>query len=104
MSNSKQISTEKQLFISSLKRKEENLINYNNRLSVNPSYVQSLTTCHTLNKDHFELNSPMAYNKIIKPKNKKEDIFKFIQEINLPKEYANNLIDNGFEVLDVLIS
>lgn len=102
--NSKQISTEKKLFISSLKRKEENTINNNNRLSINPSYVQSLTTCHTLNKDHFESNSPMANNKKIKQKNKKENIFKFIQEINLPKEYANNLIDNGFDVLDVLIS
>ena len=102
--NSKQISKEKKLFISSLKRKEENVINYNNRPSVNPSYVQSLTTCHTLNKDHFESNTPLAYNKKIKLKNKKEEIFKFIQEINLPKEYANNLIDNGFDILDVLIS
>ena len=101
--NSKQISTEKKLFISSLKRKEENAFN-NNRYSINPSYVQSLTTCHTLNKDHFESNSPMINNKKIDKKNKKENIFKFIQEINLPKEYANNLIDNGFDVLDVLIS
>ena len=46
----------------------------------------------------------MANNKQKKQKNKKENIFKFIQEINLPKEYANNLIDNGFDVLDVLIS
>ena len=101
--NSKQISTEKKLFISSLKRKEENTFN-NNRYSINPSYVQSLTTCHTLNRDHFESNSPMVNNKKIDKKNKKENIFKFIQEINLPKEYANNLIDNGFDVLDVLIS
>ena len=101
--NSKQISTEKKLFISSLKRKEENTFN-NNRYSINPSYVQSLTTCHTLNRDHFESNSPMINNKKIDKKNKKENIFKFIQEINLPKEYANNLIDNGFDVLDVLIS
>ena len=101
--NSKQISTEKKLFISSLKRKEENTFN-NNRYSINLSYVQSLTTCHTLNRDHFESNSPMINNKKIDKKNKKENIFKFIQEINLPKEYANNLIDNGFDVLDVLIS
>ena len=66
--------------------------------------MQSLTTCHTLNKDHFESNTLIGYNKKKKQKNKKEDIFKFIQEINLPKEYANNLIDNGFDVLDVLIS
>jgi ankyrin repeat protein len=101
--NSKQISTEKKLFISSLKRKEENTFN-NNRYSINPSYVQSLTTCHTLNRDHFESNSPMINNKKIDKNKKKESIFKFIQEINLPKEYANNLIDNGFDVLDVLIS
>ena len=36
-------------------------------------------------------------NKKIKMKNKKENIFKFIKEINLPKEYANNLIDKGFD-------
>ena len=101
--NSKQISTEKKLFISSLKRKEENTFN-NNRYSINPSYVQSLTTCHTLNRDHFESNWPMINNKKIDKNKKKESIFKFIQEINLPKEYANNLIDNGFDVLDVLIS
>jgi ankyrin repeat protein len=101
--NSKQISTEKKLFITSLKRKEENTFN-NNRYSINPSYVQSLTTCHTLNRDHFESNSPMINNKKIDKNKKKESIFKFIQEINLPKEYANNLIDNGFDVLDVLIS
>ena len=102
--NSKQISTEKKLFVSSLKRKDEYTSSYNNRYSVNPSYVQSLTTCHTLNKDHYESNSPMDKNKKLKQNNKKENIFKFIQEINLPKEYANNLIDNGFDVLDVLIS
>ena len=36
--------------------------------------------------------------------NKKEKIFQFITEINLPKIYANLLIDNGFDLLDVLIT
>ena len=40
----------------------------------------------------------------LKPINKKENLLKFIEEINLPKEYVNNLLDNGFDVLDVLIS
>ena len=98
--------SETKLFSSSLKRKEESLNHYNN-YSVNPSYIQSLTTCHTLNKDHIESTSPIVHHmslRPIKPPNKKEKLFKFIQEINLPKEYANNLLDNGFDVLDVLIS
>jgi len=104
--NLKQMPSETKLFSSSLKRKEESLNHYNN-YSVNPSYIQSLTTCHTLNKDHIESTSPIVHHmslRPIKPPNKKEKLFKFIQEINLPKEYANNLLDNGFDVLDVLIS
>ena len=100
--NSKQSLTEKKLFLSSFKKKEENN-NNNNRLSINPSYIQSLTTCHTLNKEHFELVSPNTNYMSLKQANQKANIYKFIEEINLPKEYANNLIDNGFDVLDVLI-
>lgn len=81
--------------------KDDNL-NHCNRLSINPSYIQSLTTCHTLNKDHIE--SPITVNKSLNPLNKKNEIYNFIKEINLPKEYTNNLIDNGFDVLEVLIS
>ena len=86
---------------SSSSQKDENL-NHCNRLSINPSYIQSLTTCHTLNKDHSE--SPIIINKSLNTLNKKNEIYKFITEINLPKEYTNNLIDNGFDVLEVLIS
>lgn len=81
--------------------KDDNL-NHCNRLSINPSYIQSLTTCHTLNKEHIE--SPIIISKSLNPINKKSEIYKFITEINLPKEYTNNLIDNGFDVLEVLIS
>ena len=86
---------------SSSNQKDENL-NHCNRLSINPSYIQSLTTCHTLNKEHSE--SPIIINKSLNPLNKKSEIYKFITEINLPKEYTNNLIDNGFDALEVLIS
>ena len=81
--------------------KDDNL-NHCNRLSINLSYIQSLTTCHTLNKEHIE--SPIIISKSLNPINKKSEIYKFITEINLPKEYTNNLIDNGFDVLEVLIS
>ena len=96
---SKQISNDNKLS-SSFKKKEENV----NHLLINPSYIQSLKTSHTLNKEHLEFSSPVANHFSLKPVNKKEKIFKFIEEINLPKEYANYLIDNGFDVLDVLIS
>ena len=100
--NSKLILAEKKPLLSSSKRKEDNL-NNNNRLSVNPSYVQSLTTCHTLNKEHFESISPKSNHISLTQINRKASLYKFIQEINLPKEYANNLIDNGFDILEVLI-
>ena len=102
LKNSKKILIEKKSLFSSLKRKEENL-NSNNRISINPSYVQSLTTCHTLNKEHFESISPKANHLSLKDINRKSSLYKFIQEINLPKEYANILIDNGFDILEVLI-
>jgi ankyrin repeat protein len=86
---------------SSSNQKDDNL-NHCNRLSINPSYIQSLTTCHTLNKDHSE--SPIIINKSLNPINKMTEIYKFITEINLPKEYTNNLVDNGFDALEVLIS
>ena len=101
--NSKSISVDKKLIFPSINKKEE-MVNNNIRTSINPSYIQSLTTCHTLNKDHFESNPPLPNNiPLLKQANRKANLFKFIQEINLPKEYANNLIDNGFDVLDVLI-
>ena len=100
--NSKQISVDKKLIFPPINKKEE-MVNSNIRASVNPSYIQSLTTCHTLNKDHFESNPPLPNKISLKQTNRKADLFKFIQEINLPKEYTNNLIDNGFDVLDVLI-
>ena len=93
---------ENKLFSSSLKTKEE--IGNHNHLSINPSYLQSIKTSHTLNKDLFEFSSPIANQKSLKSTNKKEQIIKFIEEIDLPKEYSNYLLDNGFDVLDVLIS
>lgn len=101
--NMKLFKNEIKFLSSSLKKKEEKGNHYNN-LSVNPLYIQSLTTCHTFNKDLFEFPSPLNNHMSLKPINKKENLLKFIEEINLPKEYVNNLLDNGFDVLDVLIS
>ena len=81
-------SREIKLFSSCLKKKS-----ITNNLSINPSYIQSLTTCHTTNKDNKDLYTSLKFSKI----------FEFITEINLPKEYANYLMDNGFDNLDVLI-
>ena len=78
-SSNKKNNKEIKFFSSSFKKKS-----ITNNLSLNPSYIQSLTTCHT----------SIKYSKI----------FEFINEINLPKEYAFNLIDNGFDNLEMLIS
>lgn len=85
---------------SPLKKREELNCNINN--SINPSVIQSMTTSHSLNKEQIE--SPLLNNKTIKTNDKKAQIFKFILEINLPKIYANYLLENGFDDLEVLIS
>ena len=87
--------TEIQIFPSPSKMKE--ITN-----SIKSSYLQSLKTSHTLSKEH-EL-SPLYKNKISKFLNKKIELTKFISEINLPKKYAEILIENGFDDLNVLIN
>ena len=99
MKSSKQNSTEKN-FISPLKKKDE-LNNYYNNRAINPSCVQSLTTSHTINKEQIE--SPLISNKTSKLIGKKAQLIKFIEEINLPKNYANILLENGFDDLELLI-
>ena len=96
----KYLATEIKYCMSPLKRKDE-LANYYNS-SINPSYVQSLTTTHTLNKEQIE--SPLLKNKTAKSIDRKAEIYKFILEINLPKNYAEHLIDNGFDDLEMLIT
>ena len=71
--------------------------------SIKSSYLQSLNTCHTLSKEH-EL-SPIYKNyktRIPKLFNKKNELIKFISEINLPQRYSEILIENGFDDLAVL--
>ena len=71
--------------------------------SIKSSYLQSLKTCHTLSKEH-EL-SPIYKNyksRIPKLFNKKNDLIKFISEINLPQRYTEIMIENGFDDLAVL--
>ena len=99
MKSSKQYSTEKN-FISPLKKKDE-LNNYYNNRAINPSCVQSLATSHTVNKEQIE--SPLISNKASKLIGKKAQLIKFIEEINLPKNYANILLENGFDDLELLI-
>jgi ankyrin repeat protein len=91
--------TEIQIFPSPSKKKENSNFNTN---SIKSSYLQSLKTSHTLSKEH-EL-SPIYKNKINKFLNKKIELTKFISEINLPKKYAEILIENGFDDLNVLIN
>ena len=98
---SKHFSTELKYFTSPLKKKDE-LLNYYHNNSINPSCVQSLTTSHTINREQFE--SPLISNKDSKSLNKKEELIKFMEEIGLPQIYANNLLYNGFDDLEVLIS
>ena len=98
---SKRFSTEFKYFTSPLRKKDE-LFNYYNGRSVNPSCVQSLTTSHTINKEHSD--SPLINNKISKSIDKKIELSNFMSEIGLPYNYSNNLIENGFDDLEVLIS
>lgn len=98
---SKRFSTEYKYFTSPLRKKDE-LLNYYNSRSINPSCVQSLTTSHTINKEHYD--SPLTNNKVSKSLDKKVELSNFMLEIGLPYNYSNNLIDNGFDDLEVLIS
>ena len=65
---SKKFSSEAKYFLSPIKKKED-IINSCFRRSLNTSCVQSLTTCHTINKDQFE--SPLICDKVSKSIEKK---------------------------------
>lgn len=96
----KRHSTEIKIFTSPLKKKDE-LNNYYNNKSINPSCVQSITTSHTIN--HEQIESALIVNKTPKSFYKKTELIHFIEEINLPKKYADILLDNGFDDLELLI-
>ena len=98
---SNQFTTDLKYFTSPLKKKDE-LLNYYNNNSINPSIVQSLTTSHSINKEQYE--SPLLISKSSKSIDKKTELCKFMTEINLPMIYGNYLLDNGFDDLEVLIS
>ena len=98
---SKRFASDLKNYASPLKRKDE-LINYYYNRSTNPSCVQSLTTSHTCNKEQIE--SPLLRYKTVKSIDRKVELYNFILEINLPKNYAELLIDNGFDDLEMLIS
>ena len=88
------------IFPSPLKKKDTNNINLLNSNSIKSSYLQSLKTSHSLSKEH-EL-SPLFKSKMTKIIDKKTELIKFILELNLPEKYAEILIENGFDDLDVL--
>ena len=98
---SNQFTTDLKYFTSPLKKKDE-LLNYYNNNSINPSIVQSLTTSHSINKEQYE--SPLLLSKSSKSLDKKSELCNFVTEINLPMIYGNYLLDNGFDDLEVLIS
>ena len=91
-------SNELKYFTSPTKKKDNN---YSSSGSIKSSYLQSLKTCHTSLKEQYE--SPVFKNKIQKILDKRMEINKFISEINLPKRYAEILLDNGFDDLEVLV-
>ena len=97
---SKKYSSELKYFPSPIKKKED-ILNYCFRRSFNPSCVQSVTTCHTINKEQFE--SPLINDKVSKSIGKKNELLNFMNEINLPKNYVDILLDNGFDDLEFLI-
>ena len=88
-------------YTSNLKKGDE-LLNYNNNRSINPSCGQSLTTSHTLNREIYE--SPLFIHKISNTMNKKIELSNFMIEINVSNIYAKYLLINGFDDLEVLIS
>ena len=88
------------IFPSPLKKKDPNNLNLFNSNSIKSSYLQSLKTSHSLSKEH-EL-SPLFKSKMTKIIDKKTELIKFILELNLPEKYAEILIENGFDDLDVL--
>lgn len=92
-------SNELKCFTSPTKKKDNN---YSSTGSIKSSYLQSLKTCHTSLKEQYE--SPVFKNKIQKILDKRIEVTKFISEINLPKKYAEILLDNGFDDLEVLIN
>ena len=98
---SKQFTTDLKCYTSPLKDKCE-LLNIYNNASNNPSCGQSLTTSNSINKELYY--SPLSSNKATKTFGKKIELNNFMLEINLPKIYANYLLDNGFDDLEVLIS
>ena len=87
----------KKNFTSPFYKKNNNLLYYtNNKAKANNlSCMHSLTTLHTLNKGLFQSSYTL--------KEKIMELYKFMFEINLPKIYAKNLLDNGFNDLKVLI-
>ena len=93
-------SNELKYYFTSPTKKKDN--NYSSTGSIKSSYLQSLKTCHTSLKEQFD--SPVFKNKIKKILDKRIEITKFISEINLPKKYAEILLDNGFDDLEVLIN
>ena len=86
---------------SPLKKKDDIFNSYNNKVNI-PSCLHSLTTSATLNnKEQFE--SPLIKNRSLQLKDKKMELSKFMLDIKLPKIYAKNLVENGFDDLEVLI-
>ena len=81
--------------------KKDDKLHINGNLSLNSYQQQSLTTSNTFNNENFEVNNNSKKSSIIEEKI--AELKKFIQEINLPIEYVNKFMDNGFDDLEVLL-
>ena len=97
---SKSLNPNELKYYTSPTKKKEN--NYSSTGSIKSSYLQSLKTCHTSLKGQYE--SPVFQNKVKKILDKRMELYNFIKEINLPIKYAEILLDNGFDDLEVLIN
>lgn len=97
---SKSLNPNELKYYTSPTKKKEN--NYSSTGSIKSSYLQSLKTCHTSLKGQYE--SPVFQNKAKKILDKRMELYNFIKEINLPIKYAEILLDNGFDDLEVLIN
>lgn len=97
---SKSLNPNELKYYTSPSKKKEN--NYSSTGSIKSSYLQSLKTCHTSLKGQYE--SPVFQNKVKKILDKRMELYNFIKEINLPIKYAEILLDNGFDDLEVLIN
>ena len=74
--------------------------NINKDANENENKEEKENKNNNINKD--ENNNDININKITNNKDSKDELELFFKEINLPKEYSQKFIDNGFDDLNLL--